>query len=207
MTDADTSPLADAGTTAVADAAPAGAMQGAQGARRTWLWLAAVGGLLLVVSALGLYAFVLNVDLSEAQRRLAREVETRERAEKYLAETRAQLTEKTREIEQLQAQLDYAAQDFNTLASQKPGLPVVVSFRPSYLGQGMVAEIQNTSPRFLTAVLVARNPTLSTVRRFNLELPPEATVAFGHLEGWRFASGDELTLYHDSFAAARVVVP
>lgn len=172
-----------------------------------WAWISVAGVLFVAVCGVGLYAFLLNVDLSDAKRQLSREVELRERAERYLADTRVQLTEKLREIEQLKAQLDYAAQDFDSLAAQKPALPVSVTFRPSWLGQGMVAELHNASPRYLTVVLVVRNPTLSRARRFTLELAPEAGTAFGHLEGWRFASGDEVAVYHDAFSATRAVVP
>jgi hypothetical protein len=175
--------------------------------RAPWGWIAAVGVLVLALAGVALYAFLLNVDLSDAQRRLSREIGERERAEKYLADTRAQLVEKQREVEQLKAQLDYAADDYSRLATQKPPLPVTVNFRSSWLGQGLVAELHNASPRFLGVVLVVRNPTLSTVRRFNLELRPDASVSFGHLEGWRFSSGDELTLYHDAYAATKAVAP
>lgn len=172
-----------------------------------WGWVVLAAALFVGFAGMSLYAFLLSVDLSDAQRRVSREVENRERAEKYLAEARVQLTDKTREIEQLKAQLDSATQDFGQLAAQKPPLPVSVAFRSSWLGQGMVAELHNASARFLTVVLVVRNPTLATARRFDLELRPESTTSFGHLEGWRFSSGDELALYNDGFAAVKAVVP
>jgi hypothetical protein len=86
-------------------------------------------------------------------------------------------------------------------------MPVVVSFRSSLMGKGMVAVIENASDRYLNVVLAARNPTLSTARRFTLELGPRASHSFGHMEGWQFASGDELSLYHEDFAAIRLTVP
>ena len=186
----------------------ANAASGTAPVRRGGLvWVVACAALFVALLATGLYAFLLKVDLDDALRRLSREVEARQRGEQYLADTRAQLTEKLREIEQLKEQLDYAAQDYGQLAARKPALPVTVNFRPSWLGQGVVAEIHNASPRFLSVVLVARNPTLSSARRFTLELRPESNTPFGHLEGWRFVSGDELTLYNDGFAQLRTVVP
>jgi hypothetical protein len=86
-------------------------------------------------------------------------------------------------------------------------LPVVVEFRASLLGQGLVAVINNTSDRYLTLVLVVRNPTLSTVKRFTLEVSPKSSTDFGHLEGWQFASGDEVGLFNDEFGALRLTVP
>lgn len=165
------------------------------------------GVLLMLAVGLLLYAFMLNVDLGDVKRRLAKEIEIRLQAERYLVETRNQLTESLREIERLNAQLAYKDSDYQAATPIKPALPVVVGFRASMLGKGLVAEIENTSDRFLTVTLTVRNPTLSTANRFTLELTPGARSDFGHLEGWQFASGDELGLYHDDFGSLRLSVP
>jgi hypothetical protein len=161
----------------------------------------------LAAFGLALYAFILNVDIGDLRRQLSKEIETRQQAERYLAETRNQLAERVREIETLKAQLEYRGSDGTQGDASKPQLPVVVGFRSSLLGKGMVAVIENSSDRYLTLVLTARNPTLATARRFTLELAPRSSKDFGHLEGWQFASGDELTLSHDDFRALTVSVP
>ena len=163
--------------------------------------------LLVLVCGLALYAFMLNVDLGEVKRRLSKEVETRQQAERYLIETRNKLTDSLREIEQLKAQLAYKESDVQAAAAAKPALPVVVGFRSSMLGQGLVAVIENTSDRYLTVVLAVRNPTLSTAKRFKLELDPRSSTDFGHMEGWQFASGDEVGLFNDEFGALKITVP
>ena len=163
--------------------------------------------LVLLACGLGLYAFILNVDLGEANRRLTKEIETRKQTERYLVETRTQLNESRREIEQLQSQLAYKEPNPEMATGGKPVLPVVASFRHSLLGKGMVAVLENTSDRYLTVILMARNPTLSRARRFTLELGPKSSKDFGHLEGWQFSSGDELALFHDDFRMLRVNVP
>jgi hypothetical protein len=163
--------------------------------------------LLLLVCGLVLYAFMLNVDLGEVKRRLSREVEIRQQSERYLVETRNQLTQSLREIEQLKAQLAYKESDYRAAASAKAALPVVVGFRASMLGKGLVAVIENTSDRYLTVVLSVRNPTLATAKRFKLELEPRSSVDFGHLEGWQFVSGDEVGLFNDEFGPLRLAVP
>jgi hypothetical protein len=163
--------------------------------------------LFLLVCGLALYAFMRNVDLGEVKRRLSKEVETRQQAERYLLETRNLLTSSLREIEQLKAQLAYKESDYQAAAASKPSLPLVVGFRSSMLGKGLVAVIENTGDRYLTVVLSVRNPTLSTVKRFTLELGPRSSTDFGHLEGWQFASGDEVGLFNDEFAALRLSVP
>lgn len=180
----------------------------AQPGRRGLLVSATINGVLLLLAAgLGLYAFMLNVDLGDVKRRLSKEVENHQQTERYLIETRNQLTESLREIEQLKAQLTYKETDYRAAASSSPPLPVVISFRTSMLGRGLVAMIENTSDRYLTVVLSVRNPTLSTVKRFNLELDPRSSTDFGHFEGWQFASGDEVTVFNDDFSALKIMVP
>jgi hypothetical protein len=163
--------------------------------------------LFLLACGLLLYAFVLNVDLGDVKRRLSKEIEARQQTERYLTETRNQLTESLREIEQLKAQLAYKETDYQSAISSKPALPVVVNFRSSMLGKGLVAVIENTSDRYLTVVLGVRNPTLSLAKRFKLDLDPKSSTDFGHLEGWQFASGDEVGLFNDEFGALRIAVP
>ncbi|MFN3544502.1 MAG: hypothetical protein ACK4UX_06590 [Thiobacillus sp.] len=176
---------------------------------RRGLWVA-VGVsvvLLLVTCGLLLYAFMLNVDLGDLKRRLSKEIETRQLAERYLVETRNQLNESLREMEQLRAQLAYRDSEYRTMATAKPSLPVAVSFRSSMLGRGLVAVLDNHSDRYLTVTLVVRNPTRSIAERFTVELEPRARTEFGHLEGWQFAAGDEVMLFHDSYAELRLSVP
>jgi len=163
--------------------------------------------LLLLACGLLLYAFMLNVDLGDVKRRLSMEVEARQQAERYLIEARNQLTDSQREIEQLKAQLSYKESDYQAATSAKPALPVVVSFRSSILGKGLVAVFENTSDRYLTVILSVRNPTLSIAKRFKLELDPKSSTDFGHMEGWQFASGDEVGLFNDEFAAIRLTAP
>jgi hypothetical protein len=163
--------------------------------------------LLLLACGLVLYAFMLNVDLDDVKRRLSKEVETHQQTERYLVETRNQLTESLREVEQLKAQLAYKESDYQAAVAAKPALPVVVGFRSSMLGRGLVAVIENTSDRYLSVVLTVRNPTLSTAKRFQLELDPKSSTHFGHLEGWQFTSGDEMALLNDDFAPLKLRVP
>ncbi|MEQ1662494.1 MAG: hypothetical protein ABL877_07340 [Thiobacillus sp.] len=165
-------------------------------------------GLLVVLAGgLALYAFMLNFDLGDVKRRLSKEVEAHQQTTRYLTEARNQVIHSQREIEQLKAQLSYKETDYLTATSGKPALPVVIGFRESFLGKGLVAKLENTSDRYLTLQLSVRNPTLSDARRFKLDIQPHADISFGHLEGWQFASGDEITVYHDDFAVARLTVP
>lgn len=162
---------------------------------------------ILLLSGMALYAFMLNVDLGEVRRKLSKEVELRQQAQRYLVETRNRLDQSLQEIEQLKTQLEYRQSDFPPPSTAKPAMPVVVHFRSSLLGKGIVAVLENTSDRSLTLVMNVRNPTLANLRRFTLEIAPHSGEDFGHLEGWQFASGDELTLFHNDFNSLRLLVP
>lgn len=163
--------------------------------------------LLVLICGLVLYAFMVNVDMGDVKRRLSKEVETRQQTERYLIETRNQLTDSLREVEQLKAQLAYKETDYQATVSAKVALPVVINFRSSMLGKGLVAVIENTSDRYLTVILSVRNPTLSVAKRFKLNLDPQSSIDFGHLEGWQFAAGDEVGVFNDEFSALKITVP
>ena len=162
---------------------------------------------ILLLCGLGLYTFMLNVDLGETSRRVTKEIAARQQTERYLVETRNRLNQSLEEIAQLKTQLEYKPSEFQMGTASKPTMPMTVHFRSSFLGKGVVAVLENTSDRSLTVVMNVRNPTLARLRRFTVDIEPHAREDFGHLEGWQFASGDELTLFHNNFNALRVVVP
>jgi len=153
--------------------------------------------LVLLVCGLVLYAFMLNVDLGDLKRRMSKEVETSQQAERYLVETRNQLTDSLREIEQLKAQLAYKETDYQAAVAAKPALPVVVNFRSSILGKGLVALIVNTSERYLTVMLSVRNPTLSAAKRFKIDLDPNPNPASTSVI-WKAGSLLRVTSWHCS---------
>jgi len=163
--------------------------------------------LVVLLSGLALYAFMLNVDMGDLKRRMSMEVETRQQAERVQVELRNQLTERQREIAQLKAQLAYKERDYQVAVAAKPALPVVVNFRSSILGKGLVAVIENVSNRYLAVVLSVRHPNTSRVRRFKVDLEPQSKTDFGHLEGWEFVSGDNLSLINNEFGVLTLSVP
>lgn len=150
---------------------------------------------------------MLNVDLGDLKRRLSREVEAREQTERYLVETRNLLSQSQRELEEIKSRLDLAETEREATHAAKPAMPVVVGFRSSLVGRGMVAVLENASDRYLSVVLATRNPTLSMARRFSIELAPRSAFSFGHLEGWQFSSGDELSVFHEDYLPLRLQVP
>jgi hypothetical protein len=179
------------------------------GIARKWFWLSIIANVLLFIAAGGavLFAFMLSYDLQDAKLHTEKEVQARHRAEHYLQETRARLAEAQRETERLSHALSKRAADPAQYDDGKPALPVSVRFRKSFWGKGLVAVIENTSDQYLTLVLSVRNPTLSTAKRFQIEVKGGDDLDFGHDDGWQFASGDEVGLYHNDFKALKMMVP
>ena len=182
-------------------------VQKSQQVDKKWLWLSLMGNVLLFLLAAGaiLMAFMLSYDQQKLKIELGKAKEDKQRVEAYLAESRARVVEVERAIRRLRQELN--APDPARAQAGKPGLPVKIGFRKSWIGIGLVAEISNHSSHYLTLVMTARNPTLSTIKRFQIEIDPGDTLAFGHNDGWKFTSGDELNLYNDDYRALRVIVP
>lgn len=176
---------------------------------RKWFWLSLSANALLLMLAAGavLIAFMLNYELQDMKLQRDKERAAKLRVEQYLAESRARMAEFEREIQRLSHAFAEKIVDPAQIDSNKPPMPVKITFRKSYLGIGLVAVIENTSSQHLTLLLTARNPTLATARRFQIEIKPENDIAFGHDDGWQFASNDELALYHDHYRAVRMIVP
>lgn len=177
--------------------------------RRKWFWLSILINLLLLLAAGGasLFALMLSYDLQDARLQVEKETQARQRAEQYLQESRARLADVQREAQRLSQVLTARAVDPAQHDSGKPELPITLHFRKSFWGKGLVAEIENTSDQFLTLVLSVRNPTLATAKRFEIQLKGGGDLDFGHDEGWQFASGDEVGIYHSNFKALKAIVP
>lgn len=86
-------------------------------------------------------------------------------------------------------------------------LPIAVSYRTAKMGPGLVARFDSMSGRALSLIATFKNPTLRTVQRIRIDVPPRGTREIGHAEGWVVASGDEIELYHAEYQPMRVVVP
>lgn len=176
---------------------------------RKWFWLSLIINIVLLVAAGGtaLFAFMLSYDLQDAKLQLEKETQARQRAEQYLQESRARLAEVQREAQRLSQVLSTRAVDPVLHDEGKAELPINLSFRRSFWGKGLVAVIENTSDQYLTLVLNVRNPTLSTAKRFQIQLKGRDDLHFGHDDGWEFASGDEVNIFHNSYKTLKTRVP
>jgi len=105
-------------------------------------------------------------------------------------------TQKLHETEErLAAAQATAEQEKQSRERSDRRMPLNVSARPAALGGTMVLRLQVLRPMTVT-LNVTRG-----LQRFSreLQLVPGRTVEFGHLEGWGFRSGDQVTLSNPAF--------
>jgi hypothetical protein len=177
------------------------------GKRRLLISFAINLALFAALCAVGLYAFMIKVDMEEQKGQLIRNAVNQQRLEAHLSQARGDLAAARQEAENLRGRLNAQAVGEQTLESAKPALPLEVSFRKSFWGRGLLVRLKNQSTRSLVLVLAIRNPTLSKFRRFQLKLGPGDKEEFGYSDGWEFASGDELAIYHNDYKGLKITVP
>jgi hypothetical protein len=163
--------------------------------------------LFVALCCVGLYAFMVKVDMEEQKGLLIRNAVNQQRLEAHLSQARNDLAAARQEADDLRGRLNAQAVGEATLDSAKPALPVEIGFRKSFWRRGLIAKLKNQSTRSLVLVLAIRNPTLSRFRRYELKLGPKDQEEFGYSEGWEFASGDELAIYHNDYRGLKITVP
>lgn len=155
--------------------------------------------LVLVLGALLVYAFQLHQNFSvETAKNTSLATELEATKNKLAAET----TENTRMASEMAA----TRGRLDAELSRKPLMPVRLSYQKSLMGEGLVAVFRNTSTQHLSVLATFTNSQLGTSSTFRLELPPDKDVNFGHLEGWRFNPGDEITLVNNTFESLKSAI-
>ena len=89
----------------------------------------------------------------------------------------------------------------------KPEVPVIVTYRESLLGQGLVLQLNNQTNTQLTVTLVVNNEEKNYRKEGAINIPPNGQVEIGWLEGWRFESGETVTISHPNFKSRTWRIP
>jgi len=166
--------------------------------RRPWLLLFT---LLLSLSALVVASFAIQ--------RLQRERDQLQR--ELTAETsrgldlREQLTRVEITLQEREAAL--ASREAALAEATKPELPVRVSFRPAWMGQGMVATIRNVADRPLNVIAEFRDSSASHTREFSLALDAKGSAEIGLAQGWTVAPGQSVTVAASGYRSIKAFAP
>jgi len=86
-------------------------------------------------------------------------------------------------------------------------VPIEVSFYDPKNDKGLVARFHNTSNKYLAVNVVLNNNTLKQKRSGYLEFSPDQAVELGWWMGWKFMSGETITISHEDYNTVVIKVP
>lgn len=93
------------------------------------------------------------------------------------------------------------------LSEQKPDLPIVVKYRESMLGKGYVVQFHNKSEKHLKLKVKFSNSTTGQIKEDVIDLKPKNFDEIGWAEGWQFASGEYINVYHADYRSGKYQIP
>jgi hypothetical protein len=152
----------------------------------------------LGVAAVAAYAQRLAQERLHLQTQLAGQ-------ERKVLDLREQLTRAEVAVQEKDAAL--ASREVALADATQPELPVRVSFRPAWMGQGMVASFRNVGTQQLTLMVEFRDPNLRTSRDFAIVVEAGAAAEVGHPEGWLVNSGQSVRVSASGFKSVTAFAP
>jgi hypothetical protein len=168
------------------------------GTQRSALAVVGVVALVLLLIAAGAFALWLASDRERLQRQVLQQstemLDLRER----LTKVEVTLQEKTAAL---------ATRDAALAEANKPFLPVRVTFRLAWMGQGLVATISNVTDSPLNVIAELRNPGAEAIRDVSLALPPKGTTEIGYAQGWTITSGQSVTVIASGYRSVTAFAP
>jgi hypothetical protein len=153
---------------------------------------------LLGAAALAAYAQWLAQDRMHLQTQLASQ-------ERKVLDLREQLTKAEVAVQEKDAAL--ASREVALAEATQPELPVRVSFRPAWMGQGMVASFRNVGTQQLTLMVEFRDPNLRTSRDFAIVVEAGASADVGHPQGWLVSSGQSVRVAASGYKSVTAFAP
>lgn len=95
----------------------------------------------------------------------------------------------------------------NSEGSAQPDLPVKIVVRDSVVGEGYVVQFHNeANQRFVLTVCIENKAGKDRTER-TLPIGPSEMQELGWVQGWKFASGDRITVKHDKYKSSTATVP
>jgi len=163
--------------------------------------VALIAALILAIAAaaaVGAYAQWLAQERAHLQAQLGVQ-------ERKVLDLREQLTKAEVAVQEKDAAL--ASREVALADATQPELPVRVSFRPAWMGQGMVASFRNVGNQQLTLMVEFRDPNLRSSRDFAIVVEAGATAEVGHPQGWLVNSGQSVRVSASGFKSVTAFAP
>ena len=153
---------------------------------------------ILAAAAVAAYAQRLTQERAHLQTQLASQ-------ERKILDLREQLTRAEVAVQEKDAAL--ASREVALADATQPELPVRVSFRPAWMGQGMVASFRNVGTQQLTLMVEFRDSNLRSSRDFAIVVEAGATAEVGHSQGWLVSSGQSVRVSASGFKSVTAFAP
>jgi hypothetical protein len=153
---------------------------------------------ILAAVALGLYAQTLVDEGVRLRTQLVAQ-------ERKVLDLREQLTKAEVAVQEKDGAL--ASREVALADATQPELPVRVSFRPAWMGQGMVASFRNVGGQQLSLMVEFRDSSLKSSRDFAIVVEAGATADVGHPEGWLVSSGQSVRVSASGFKSVTAFAP
>ena len=148
--------------------------------------------------ALGAYARWLAQERVHLQAQLAAQ-------ERKVLDLMEQLTKAEVAVQEKDAAL--ASREVALADATQPELPVRVSFRPAWMGQGMVASFRNVGSQPLSLMIEFRDPNQRTSRDFAIVVEGGASAEVGHPQGWLVNSGQSVRVSASGYKSVTAFAP
>jgi hypothetical protein len=100
-----------------------------------------------------------------------------------------------------------ATRDAALAEANRPVLPVRVTFRLAFMGQGLVASIRNVTDRPLNVIAELRTAGAEPTRTISLALQPSSAEEIGYAQGWTITSGQSITVSSSGFRSVTAFAP
>ncbi len=181
------------------ESAQAGALPGEFG-RKARSIAAGVGLvlLLLMLAAAVAYAFWLNNERTRLQHEIIQQsLQALELREK-LTRTEVALQERTAAL---------ATRDAALAEANRPVIPVRVTFRLAFMGQGLVASIRNVTDRPLNVIAELRDAGADPARTVSLALNANGATEIGYAQGWTITSGQSISVSSSGYRSVTAFAP
>ncbi|HEV7714529.1 MAG TPA: hypothetical protein VGO53_02970, partial [Steroidobacteraceae bacterium] len=86
-------------------------------------------------------------------------------------------------------------------------LPVRVTFRLAWMGQGLVASIKNVTDSPLNVIAELRDTGSDEVRNVSLALEANGTTEIGYAQGWTITSSQSVTVAASGYRSVTAFAP
>ncbi len=126
-------------------------------------------------------------------------------SDRKILDLREQLTRAEVALQEKQAAL--ATREVALAEATQPELPVRVSFRPAWMGQGMVATLRNVAAQPLSLMVEIRDPGAHRSKSFAVDIGPGGSADIGHAQGWLVTSGQSLKVAASGYKSVMAFAP